>query len=552
MNSTHYWVGWQQLSYGLPNLLIALAVLFIGWIIAKAIEKGVYKALKRTNLDNRVFANTNNKRFSSEKIISKIVYYLLLAFVFIFFFNILNLNIIAGPLAGMLATIMAAIPSILKAALILLFAWLIATALSMLIRKAGRTLRVHQGMNKLNLTKNNQDPALLVDKVANIVFYLVLLLFLPGVLAALNISGISGPFSSMLTSMLAFLPKLLAAALIVLVGWFIAKIVRDILTNLLQSIGLEKLVQRFGLAKLFEGTSLSAIIGNIVFVLILIPTVITALDKLNLKGISEPAIQMLTKILTMIPNLIIAVLFVMVGLWIGKWVNKFVTELLDRLGFTSFFNKMGIGNKMSSTSALSLSKIVGYIAQIFVVMLFVVQALNIIKLDFLVRLATAVISYLPSVFAAIIILVVGLYLGALVKKLLESILQGGHFRLLSSIAKYAIIAISIFMALDQLGVAASIVNAAFILILGGLALAFGLAFGLGGKEFASKYLAKLDNKIEHTSIKNPPANPGVVNPNQVQVDPNYFNQGPTAQDHSDQPNPFNDPNSPNNEGPYQP
>ncbi|MDP4171871.1 MAG: mechanosensitive ion channel, partial [Bacillota bacterium] len=331
MNSTHYWVGWQQLSYGLPNLLIALAVLFIGWIIAKAIEKGVYKALKRTNLDNRLFANTNNKRFSSEKIISKIVYYLLLAFVFIFFFNILNLNIIAGPLAGMLATIMAAIPSILKAALILLFAWLIATALSMLIRKAGRTLRVHQGMNKLNLTKNNQDPALLVDKVANIVFYLVLLLFLPGVLAALNISGISGPFSSMLTSMLAFLPKLLAAALIVLVGWFIAKIVRDILTNLLQSIGLEKLVQRFGLAKLFEGTSLSAIIGNIVFVLILIPTVITALEKLNLKGISEPAIQMLTKILTMIPNLIIAVLFVMVGLWIGKWVNKFVTELLDRL-----------------------------------------------------------------------------------------------------------------------------------------------------------------------------------------------------------------------------
>ncbi|MDP4164121.1 MAG: hypothetical protein Q8898_13545, partial [Bacillota bacterium] len=62
----------------------------------------------------------------------------------------------------------------------------------------------------------------------------------------------------------------------------------------------------------------------------------------------------------------------------------------------------------------------------------------------------------------------------------------------------------------------------------------------------------LDNKIEHTSIKNPPANPGVVNPNQVQVDPNYFNQGPTTLGQSDQPNPFTDPNRPNNEGPYQP
>lgn len=56
------------------------------------------------------------------------------------------------------------------------------------------------------------------------------------------------------------------------------------------------------------------------------------------------------------------------------------------------------------------------------------------------------------------------------------------------------------MALDQLGVAHSIVNSAFILILGGLALAFGLAFGLGGKDFAAKYLQKLDRKIEQTSI----------------------------------------------------
>jgi hypothetical protein len=123
-----------------------------------------------------------------------------------------------------------------------------------------------------------------------------------------------------------------------------------------------------------------------------------------------------------------------------------------------------------------------------------------VKLDFLVTLATGVIAYLPSVFAAIIIIVVGLFLGNLVKKLLESILQGPHFGLLSSVAKYAIIAISIFMALDQLGVAKAIVNAAFILILGGLSLAFGLAFGLGGKDFASKYLNRLDNKIEQTTV----------------------------------------------------
>jgi len=519
LSKNHYWAGWDQFAFRLPDFLMAIAVLLIGWLLAKLIEKGVYKALQKTSLDDRLFPdhNNNNKKFSSEKIISKIIYYLLLVFVFILFFNLLDLNIIAGPLAGMLSTVMGAIPSILKAALILLFAWLVAAGLSMLVRKVGKTLKVHQGLHKLNLTKENQDPSQLIDRIAKIVFYLVLLLFLPGVLAALNINGISGPFSNMLASMLAFLPKLFGAALIVLVGWFVAKIVRDILTNFLQALGLEKLVQRFGLSNLFSGTSLSAVIGNIVFVLILIPTVITALEKLNLKGISEPAISMLNTILNMIPNIIVAVLFILAGLWIGKWINKFVTQLLDRIGFNSFFHGMGIGK---STAAVSISKVVGYIAQIFVVLLFVVQALNILNLNFLVRLATGVIAYLPNVFAAVVILLTGLFLGGVVKKILEGMIQGPHFRLLPSVAKYAILAISIFMALDQLGVAASIVNSAFILILGGLALAFGLSFGLGGREFAAVYLAKLDKKISQTSVQSPPPNqgqkgnmnPGHINP----------------------------------------
>ncbi len=72
--------------------------------------------------------------------------------------------------------------------------------------------------------------------------------------------------------------------------------------------------------------------------------------------------------------------------------------------------------------------------------------------------------------------------------------------ILASVAKYSIIALAIFMALDQLGVAATIVNSAFILILGGLALAFGLSFGLGGKEFASSYLIKLDRTIDQTNV----------------------------------------------------
>ena len=99
-------------------------------------------------------------------------------------------------------------------------------------------------------------------------------------------------------------------------------------------------------------------------------------------------------------------------------------------------------------------------------------------------------------FAALFILGIGLYLGQLIERVLPNIVKHNNSRTLGAIAKYTIFVITVFMALDQLGVAHSIVNAAFILILGGLALAFGLAFGLGGKDFAAKYLGKLDDKLD--------------------------------------------------------
>ncbi|MBT2681279.1 mechanosensitive ion channel [Bacillus sp. ISL-35] len=499
MNNTFY-NGWDSILGKLPNVLIALAVLLVGWLVAKIIEKAVYKGLQKTSLDNKLFSNVNNKKYSAEKIISKIVYVLILVFVFIMFLKILDLYVLTEPLIGMFSTIAAAIPNILKAGLILLFAWLIASALKFLIQKGGKTLGVHEKLSKYKLTEDNQQTTNVVDTVANIVFYLVLLMALPAVLSALNLRGVSEPFENMIEGILSFIPKLFAAALILLVGYFVAKIVRDILTNFLQSIGTEKLVQRFGLSRLFEGTSLSRVIGTVAFVLILIPTVIAALERLDVEGISQPAIAMLNDILTMIPNIVVAIILVMIGLWLGKWLKKFTADLLRRIGFDSYFKGVGLGSATTRPNSLSLSEVVGYIVQVIVVLLFVAEALNVVKLDFFVDLARGVIAYLPHVIAAIVILGVGLWLGGLVKRVLSSILQGDSSNVLATVAKYAIITITVFMALDQLGVAPAIVNAAFILTLGGLALAFGLAFGLGGKNFASKYLTKLDEKIEKTSI----------------------------------------------------
>ncbi|WP_064094363.1 mechanosensitive ion channel [Rossellomorea aquimaris] len=501
---------WYSYLGKLPDLLLALLVLLIGWIIAKAIEKAVYGILKRVKIDDKLYfgSRVGERKWTSEKVISKIVYFILLVFVFIAFFNMLDLTFIASPLVGMLSTMAAAIPNVLKAALILLFAWIVASLLKVLIEKLGMRAPIKNMLMKSNVAKDENDVHRYVYTAARIVFYLVLLIFLPGVLAALNITGVSGPFTEMLQSFLVFIPKLFAAAIILLVGWFVAKIVRDIVTNFLSAIGTERVAERFGISKLFQGTTVSSVIGTIVFVLIMIPVTISALDQLDIRGISEPAINMLNQVLIMLPNIAIAILLILVGIWVGKWVGAMVSRLLNRVGFNSLLRNMGIGRLTTTEhpydptrkTYMNLSGLVGKIVQIIIVFLFTVEALEIVHLDFLVVLATGILAYLPHVLAAIIIIGAGLYLGNLVKTIMSNVLSD-HFQVLGTITKYAIIALSFFMALDQLKVADSIVNIAFMLILGGLALAFGLAFGLGGKEFAQKYLSKLDRKIEEEKRK---------------------------------------------------
>ncbi|WP_439846263.1 mechanosensitive ion channel [Bacillus velezensis] len=478
----------------LPNLIIALLVLLIGWGIAKIIEKAVYKGLQKTKIDDRLFAEKKPARYSSEKVISKVIYFIALIIVFILFFNILHLTTVASPFVSMLSAITAAVPSILKAGLILLVGWAAASLFSYLVKKAGMKLAENSRFRKWTMVSEEAEMSRSVTAASRIVFYFVLLLFLPGVLAALQISGVSGPFTNMIQSVLSFIPKLFAAALIVLIGWLVARLVRDIVTNFLASIGTERLAARMGLSIYLKDTSLSAIIGTIVYVLIFIPVIISALDRLDVAGISEPASAMLHTVFTMLPNIIIGIVLIIAGIWIGKWVNSIVSGLLHRAGFDSLLGKMGF--EQTGTPKLTLSQTVGMIVQIIIVLLFTAEALQLVHLEFLVVIATGIIAYLPNVLAAVFILGIGLLAGQLVSRLLAGMLSGKEFRFLAPLAKYTIITLSIFMALDQLGVADTIVNAAFILILGGFALAFGLSFGLGRKDFASRYLAKLDHKIE--------------------------------------------------------
>src|SRR5699024_575492 len=120
----------SSLLQSIQTFVVAIIVLLIGWLIAKIIGNGIEKGLRKTGITEKFFAkySTSDSQhdIDSSKIIENTIYYILMVIVFIIFFNLLNLQIIAGPLADLISTFFGFIPAVLKAALILVVALVIA------------------------------------------------------------------------------------------------------------------------------------------------------------------------------------------------------------------------------------------------------------------------------------------------------------------------------------------------------------------------------------------------------------------------------------------
>lgn len=480
----------------LPSLVTGIIVLLVGLLIAKILEGMSSKGLKALHVNEKL--GTADQKVNIEKIISKVVFYGIVLLTLIIFFNIMNLNTIATPFLAIFSGFSGAVLGVLKAGIILLIAWVVALLVKKLIIMLGQKVNLQKLLAKVGYEE--KDDTNIVEQAANIVFYLILLLFMPAILHALGLSGVSGPFEGLLQSFLNFIPNLIGAALVFIVGYFIAKFVRMILTNFLQSIGTDRFAEKLNLSNVLKGTTISKVIGTIVFVLIMIPVTVSALEQLALRGISEPAISMLNDVVSMLPNIIVAAVLMLIAVWVAKWLKGIVTSLLENVGFNGVFQKIGVDSNKSD--AVKPAEVVGIIVQVLVIFLFAVEALQVVNLSFMVTLATGIFAYLPMVLAALVILAVGYWLASMAERFVASVMTtaNGSPHMLRYVAKYAILAFALFMALDQLGIARSIISSAFILTLGGVALAFGLAFGLGGREHAARYLSKVETSFEDVEV----------------------------------------------------
>ena len=148
-----------------------------------------------------------------------------------------------------------------------------------------------------------------------------------------------------LEEVFAFLPNLFAAVLILAVGWFLAKVIRRIVTSLLSASGADSLGERLGIGRVLGEQQLSILVGLVVYVLVLVPVVIAALEALQLQALTAPASSMLDQILAAVPQIFAAVLILFVAFLIGKLVADLVTRLLASVGFDGFLERIGFRQK---------------------------------------------------------------------------------------------------------------------------------------------------------------------------------------------------------------
>ncbi|MEG5064814.1 mechanosensitive ion channel [Microcoleus sp. B3-A4] len=492
----------------IENLLWAVGILLIGLIVSALVSSVVGGLLKKTTLDNRLAAWITGRPEGAgapqvEKWISTAVFWIIFIFFLIAFFNRLNLTAVSQPLNTFLNQITGFLPKLAGALIWLGIAWVLATVAKMAVSRAMRTFSVDERLNQEVGAAPSERPLLLSDTVANALYWFIFLLFLPLILDSLEMQQALLPVNNLLNQILAAIPKILEAVLIGFVGWLLAMVVRRIVTNLLAAAGADSLGARFGISRTSGGQSLSWIVGTIVYVLILIPTAIAALNALDIQAISQPAIAMLNDILGALPNIFTAALILAVAYILGRWIADLVTNILTGIGFNNVFSWLGVQPPKQSLRlppssidpdatilqepelpARTPSEFVGIVVQVGIILFAVVAATDVLGIPALTAIVSGIVLVAGRVLAGLVVFAIGLYLANLAFSLIAS--SGTRqARLLGQTARIAIIAFVSALALQQMGIGSDIVNLAFGLLLGAIAVGIALAFGLGGREIAA-------------------------------------------------------------------
>lgn len=411
-------------------------------------------------------------------------------------------------------------PRILAAALILLIGWLVARAVKWAIAKV---------INRTPLAKRANEPGrpakhpeTIGAQLGDAAYWVVLLVAIFMAAQPLGLASATGPFGEMLRGFGAAVPNIVGAILIFFLGYILAKVARKAVEAIVGAANVERLSSRVGVSGPANPAMIGKTLGGIVFALIIIPAAIAALDTLDIAAISRPASAMLNTILVAIPNVIAAGIIVALAYIVGRFAGNLLTQFLATTGFDRTIGSLGLFSQGTAsgiadapdgsptataspagTAPVTPSKAVGTAVFVAIVIFGLMEAFRQLNFTYASRIMAEILALFGQVLFGSIIIAAAVLIAQFVSRaIIASGSQGA--KLGATLAKVAIIVLGVAIGLRFMGLADDIINMAFGLILGGLALGTAIALGLGGREPMERLLQRLLGKAE-TEVKKTPA-----------------------------------------------
>ena len=479
-NGMYYWEQFHP-------ILAAVAILIVGWIIALIIAAGIKKVLSKLNTNQKLSTATGH-RSNIENILSRVVFWVVMIIAVIGALNVLNLNSVSGPFSNMVQQFLLFIPQLLAAVAVGFIGWILANLVKVGLTKL---------LNKTQLDeKLSQDVGVnsFSQNISEIVYWLILLLFLPIVLSILGLNGLLYPIQNMVNEAVVFLPNIFMAGIIIFVGYILAKIVRGITEGLLGSLNVQQHAEKIGL---FKNSNLPKVLGSFVFAIIIITSLIIAFEALGVEAISQPATAMLYEIMNAIPHIIAAGLILILSYVVARFVANLVVEVVSGTGVDEIPAKLDVQRFLGTTK---VSCVVGYLIVFFTMLFAVSEAANRLGFEQVSGLIAMFIYFGANILLGAVILVIGFWLANIVANVVQRG-ENNSARWLGNLVRILIMGLVVAMGLRAMGIADSIVNLAFGLTLGAVAVAFALAFGLGGRQPAERLLSDLIDKAKNDADK---------------------------------------------------
>ena len=463
-----------QTSLGaeIPRVLGSVAILILGWLLAVLCRAAVRRTLSVLGVNKRIEDSTG-ATMDAESPVSTAAFWLVLLATLIAVLNVLDLQLLSVPFSNLMNDVVGYLPHLVAGTVLALISWILATIIRAL---ATRALSATTLDEKLSAQAGMRPMS---EGAGNVLFWIVNLMFVPAILNALNLKGLLEPVSHMVDQMIGVIPQGIAAIVIAAVGYTVGRILRGLVTSLLMAAGVDQVNERIGLEK---SVRLSALAGNVVFISVFVTMAIAALDALGIEAISKPASAMLQQVFLAVPHILAAVVILLLTWYLSRFVSGLVTNLLENSGIDSFPQQIGL---LPESTQNRPSAMVGWLIVFFAMTFAVTEAAGQLGFDQVRQFIASFVVFASDILLGSAILIVGYWLSNLAYRAIQKS-DASNSKMLAGFARIAILGLVLGMGLRAMGIANDIVQLAFGLTLGAVAIAVALAFGLGGRESAAK------------------------------------------------------------------